>query len=256
MSVAIKRRSAQGGVTYAHPIYTRMPYPGSSREREIVSEVLGANYRGRCEFFEDFLTDDWTQSGRNLYLYDDSASGTPVSSLIANEANGVYRIGLSSTNESSNLVLNFGDQLICPADKKFFFEGRFRFPTAITTAQQVAIGMASAVPGAGTLDNYTRNAWLRLEASMAVVAEADDGTTDTDDTSTGITLSANTWTNFVIDGWDLGTIRFFIDGSKVATINASAMSGNLQPTVHLKKASGTGTPAIDTDYLFSAWHRL
>ncbi len=252
--IGVRRIAGTSGTTKTGPLYTRM---NSGSTSDIVSEVLGSNYRGRCEVFHDFLGDIGTTGGL-LGLHDTSSAGAPSETIRDDVVNGVGRFALAADSEAETFGITFGDSLQIDSAKKFYFEARVTIPVAITTAQVFVMGLGSAVNT--TLDSVATHAWFRLQASMDLLTEADDGTTDTDDQDTGVDLTATTFNTFVIDGWDPAKgIRYFIDNRKIDEIAAGVMvstPAKLQPMILIQKASGVTEPAFDIDYLYCAWNRV
>jgi len=114
----------------------------------------------------------------------------------------------------------------------------------------LAVGMASAHNA--TADNVATNAWFRLigaTSTTALVVETDDATNDNDDVATGATL-ANVYKRLLIDTSDLTSVKFYVDGARVAATTTFDMSDissglNVQPYISHAKASGTGVPILD-----------
>lgn len=174
-------------------------------------------------------------------------AGSPLVAPVDDSSYGEIICTLSATNEVNTAGWTFGDQLVVPGTR-WMFEARCKIAT-VTTAERVIIGMASAY--SATWDNVVDNNWFRLEASMALLAEADDGTTDSDDQSCGVTLTAATYYLFRIDCTDVGQIKFFVDDSLVKTLASSARVSTdlMQPIIAVQKASGTGVPSVTCDYM-------
>lgn len=200
-----------------------------------------------------------TTPGQNGWtVADTSSAGTPTY-LCVTEDGGAMKLTLASTSEAEIVTLYTNDVL--PYDlaklQRVWFVAKVSGIDAVTT---LTMGVGSA--RADTDDSVAVNAWFRMEGSAStslVVCETDDGTTDTDDKATGVTLSS-TYKKFEIDFTQgLSDIRFYIDGARVASAQtftlASVTAGqNVQPIVQLQKASGTGTPSI-TIAQFGAQYR-
>ncbi|HEU4753371.1 MAG TPA: hypothetical protein VFU47_09715, partial [Armatimonadota bacterium] len=184
-----------------------------------------------------------------------------ASGLQANVANGVYRLKLANTNEAETFGFTFRGQLIIPANVQWYFETRLKIPTAITTNQVAVFVLCSTVTD--VLDDITRNAWFRLQASMDLLAELDDATTDTDDQDTGKDLTADTYYVFSIQKMPGGKVQFRVrdaSGQKETLLKeisgASFGANNLQPVILVQKSTGTSQPAIDVDYVLAIWERI
>lgn len=179
-------------------------------------------------------------------IADTSAAGTPTY-LVGN--NRAATLTLAATNENEIVTLYQGDVLPFLLNKlqEVSFVASVSGVDANTT---ITLGVGSARND--TEDSVATNAWFRMEGSAstsAVVAETDDGTTDTDDKATGATLSS-TLKKFTIDFSNgLSDVRFYIDGARVAasttfSLAAASSSQAVQLLAQIQKASGTGTPAI------------
>lgn len=138
--------------------------------------------------------------------------------------------------------------------------------SGIESVTTLVCGMASAQNA--TPDSVAAHAWFRMEGSAsttALLVETDDGTTDTDDKATGMTLGSTVrklQIKFADDVYsaappasNLGgkaNVKFLAENSQgllvpVATttrFDMSAYSSRLQPMVQLQRASGSGTPAF------------
>lgn len=183
-----------------------------------------------------------------VYPHTTYTAGSPLVGPVEDSANGEAVCQLSATNEVNNAFLTWNDQLLIPANRRPVFEARVKMGT-VTTAQVVVIGLASAFNA--TLDSTTSNVWFRWQASLAALAEGDDGTTDTDDAATGKTLTTGTYYYFKIDMSDLKDVKFWIDDDLVYDgLDVSALDGNdlLQPIIGIQKASGTGTVSVTCDW--------
>jgi hypothetical protein len=183
--------------------------------------------------------------------------GAPLVRPVANTQGGEAILQLNATNEVNAAGISFGDRTTIGAGTGPVFTARVKVGT-VTTAQTVIIGLASAYNA--TLDNIVLNAWFRLVASLAVVVEADDGTTDTDDqaTSPATTLTAGTYYTFKVDLSAETSAKFYIDGTLVGAIAVAALPVHatlMQPIIAIQKASGTGTVAVTVDYVRVQWDR-
>lgn len=249
LGIGTRRKALSGGNTPHGPLYTRTDIPGTS---DIISEVYRGSLRARCDEFDDF-------NGAAINTTDGFWSAkivgtTPTVALVASSTNGEVKGTLASNPEPEVAGLFTNDQLFIDSTKGFCFECRAKVSAAALSTRFV-FGLASAYNAA--FDSITRNAWFRVEGSSSTVyIEADDNTTDTNLQSTGYSLTAGTYNTFTIDGADLSAIRFYIDGNLVGTLNASAMSGNLQPFIAVQKDTGNGTQSWTCDYVRVSWNRL
>lgn len=185
------------------------------------------------------------------WLVDDTSSaGTPTYTTGTSEA----ALTLASTSEVENVCLHFGDSLDFDIDLIQHIEFRVKMgQAAIDAATQVAFGVASARNDA--IDSIGEAALFRVvgaDSTTAVVVETDDGSNNNDDVSTGTTL-VNAYKKFVISfAGGKSDVRFYIDGSPVATsttFDMSNYSGGLQPFIQIQKTADTNTDSVVIDYV-------
>ena len=184
---------------------------------------------------------------------------------VANAANGTALFQLGSTAEANVTGFDRGDQLTLPAHIRAATTGKGSGPifnvrlkvSGVAAATRMVWGFASAYNA--TFDSVVTHAWFRLEgASLALLAETDDGTTDNDDQATGITLVADTYNLFTINMRDPSKIGFYVNKNRVLELSAAALVNTmvLQPVVWLQKDSGTGTESITVDEYRARCNRL
>lgn len=175
-------------------------------------------------------------------------AGRPLVGPVDDSANGEITALLENTSEAMTAGFDWGDQVLIPANKGWIFECLFKVDTtAITTAEVVVVGMGSAFNA--TLSSVVTNAWFRLTASMALLAETDDGTTDNDAQSTGVTLVAGTYAYLRIDATSKRAVKFYVNNKLVKTLSAAAWTASmlLQPVCYVQKSTGTTTPQVTID---------
>lgn len=181
-------------------------------------------------------------------------TGSPLVGPVANVANGPLIIQLNAAADAQVAGVDLGDQVIIPGTKGATF-ACWITPSAFTTAQRAVIGLASAYNA--TFNSVALNAWFRLEASLVLLAETDDATTDRDAQSTGKTLVAATPVLLRIDMRDIGAVKFHVDERKVATLAMAALAATpLQPVIYLQKDSGAGVPSLNFEWIRAAWDRF
>ena len=248
------------GTGVGGPVKSLVQVP--SQGGHIESLIRGSNYRVWYENFHDFdaatLPSPWTTR---------IAGTTPTMAKVANEVNGVWRATLAATSEAETAGVDFGDSLLINkpdaggthvnAVTKPIFEAYVRIPTALTTAQTVVIGLATAFNA--TLTSITKYAWFRFTANMNVTIEGKDGTT----TTTGqapqsgtTTIDANVFKLFTIDMTFPEATRFHVDDNFLGTVNMAALAATdkFQPLVAIQKSTGTTTPTLDLDWVsVSGW---
>lgn len=198
---------------------------------------------GHFRMFNDFELAAGATLPVPLATQDTSAAGSPTLDYVNDAAGGQYQMKLATTNEVEALTLYFGDQLVIDPTKKPVVHLRLKVESDVTGAgglfaagDKLVFGLAS--DRNATLDNITRNAWFMFAgANHNIYIEGDDGTTDTDDTDTGIDWVENTFTDFVIDFTELAAVRFSVNGVHAGAVNLAAISGNMQLFIELTKAA-------------------
>ncbi len=182
-----------------------------------------------------------------------AAGGSPTVNGLDDGAG--LRMLIAATNEAEILTLYHGDIRQYKADLLQRMTWRMK-ASAIAANEILVAGLAGDQND--TADSVTYNTWFRLDGSTAIKVETDDNATDDDDNSTGLTLPAATWKDFVIDFSNgLSDVRFFCDDANgklqrvlgSTTFNLALSGVFLQPFFQLQKASGTTTPNVDVQYV-------
>jgi hypothetical protein len=189
-----------------------------------------------------------------------SPSALPVTGITHS-----LRLLLDSTSEEQVVTVDQNDILQFRANDLLSVAFRAK-ASAIAANQGLVLGLSSAendTPG-----SVAKYVWFRLNASTSILAETNDGTTAITGTSTGQVLSADVFTEFVIDFSEgLNDVRFSCSSSGSSSGNlmrvanktlfaCPGLSGQfLQPMLQLQKASGTGTPHLDVDYVEIEYRR-
>lgn len=178
----------------------------------------------------------------------------PVPSTAYGEA--LFQLG--STNEVNTAGFYLGDQLNIPAFTSAtasssatgsgpWMECRVKV-SGVAAATRMVFGFCSAYNA--TWDSTTQNFWFRLEGnSLALLYETDDDTTNVDDQTVGITLTADTYYLLRVDLSEPGRAKFSVDDRVYKTVSAGALTSAmlLQPICAIQKDSGTGTQSITVD---------
>jgi hypothetical protein len=167
---------------------------------------------------------------------------------------GAAVLSLEATNQVQIVNLHHGNALTFDIDDLQRVEMRVKLSAATFTSGSILVfGLASARND--TADTVGESAWFRMEGASSttlVYCESDDGTTDRNDISTGVTLGT-TYKEFVIDfTGGKSNVRFFIDGLRVCqatTFDMSAYAGSLQPYIQIQKAANTNADVCTLDYV-------
>ena len=212
-----------------------------------------------CEWFEDFLGDVGQTIPAGLVATKTGTSTNNTVDYVAG-SDGKYALTHSADSEAQTMRVDGGDTLAINMSKKPKIEirAKINFAGATFSADQRAVfGLSSAY--AAALDDATTNAWFRVEgASLNILIESDDGTTDDDDNDSGIDLVDDTFVVFEIDCSDLSAVKFYVDGVPASSdLDMSALSANtlVQPIVAIQRDAGTEQEVLTLDYIRVTWER-
>lgn len=227
---------------------------------------VGMRPRKGVSLVEDFLAPSGTTLPAWLATVESSPAGAACTGAYVDDtANGVYALATNSTSEVQSSILYGGDNLIIDITKKPIFEARLLIDphstdTALAAGDEWVCGLCDTISAATvTLNDVALNVWFYgVGANNNILVEADDGTTDTDDTDTGADWTAATYMDLRIDCTNLSSIKFFKNGSNItpaAGISIAAATGNVQPFIALRKAASTKVHALKVDYIAAWWDR-
>lgn len=136
------------------------------------------------------------------------------------------------------------------------FEVAFRMPNGGSgSASDFSLGLANATH-ATDADSITDSIFFHMDGgSTTIYAECDDGTNETAATTTATTFTAGTALSNRVEGWidcrDLSSIKFYLDGVRVAsgtTFSVAAMTNSLGILAHVEKTTGTETADMTVDW--------
>ncbi len=162
-----------------------------------------------------------------------------------------YKLQFSSDVEAQNLCLYWGDilSLLWKNVRSITFRLKMLATTKDTTTT-LGFGLGSARNDA--TDSITNNAMLKIvntSTTLGLVAESDDGTTDTDDKDCAAVVTS-AFRDFKIDfNTGLQDVRFFVDGQPVAVtttfdIDQIAATDGCQPFVQIQKTSDSNENGV------------
>lgn len=216
---------------------------------ETVHPMAGYSFR------EDF--DQKAIDSTNLWtLIDVSTTGNSTPILAADAASGVLRCPLDATSEAQESGVTRGDQRVLVLNQGLIIEYALALQTLPTSLGIAVWGLAGDKNAVA--NTVAESIWFRADGSGAVTVETDDTVNETSLVATGTTLTAGTQAIFRIDCSVTTSVKFFINGNRVAgttTFNMSTVPTlKLQPYVHIAKASGTGVGTVDVDCI-RAWQR-
>lgn len=183
-------------------------------------------------------------------------NGSATGDYLNDQVVGVYSLATAAVSEAQDAQLTFGNQLILDPTKDLVFEARVRLniPGATITAdERWVVGLCSDHTNSeDSLDNTTSNVWFRGEgANLNLYIEGDDGTTDTNDTDSGVDYADNTFMLLKIDMTNLAAVKMFINGVQVSTtLNLSALtsSNKLQPIFCYQRDAGSEINLLEVDW--------
>jgi len=206
-------------------------------------------------FYDDFngtvATLPTSADPATAWMVDDtSVTGTPTYTKGTSE----LTMTLNNDNAIVNICSHFNDALDFDIDNIQSVEMRVKIgASTFTSGSELVFGVGSA--RADTTDSVAAHAWFKMvgaSSTTLVYCESDDGTTDNDDKSTGVTLGT-TYKRFYIDFSNgKSDVHFFIDGQRVCTsttFNMSQYSSGLQPIIQLQKAANTNADSVVIDYI-------
>lgn len=173
----------------------------------------------------------------------------PTVAKTADGVNGFVLCSLTADDQKQDAALHMNDELMCSIAQGAIFETRLSLTTLPTLNGVASFGLWGAWADGGS--NY--RVGFEVPAGGAVTCESDDNATDTAALA-GQTLVAGTYYIFRIDCTSQSDIKFFINGTRVAsgtTFNnaASAANSKTQPHIGMYKASGAGLGVISVDYV-------
>jgi hypothetical protein len=168
---------------------------------------------------------------------------------------GEVQLGVNAENQAQVNVLYFGDSLLLRPGNDLVWETRVKLtvpPTGeggeLTTALW---GLASAHNT--TADSIRTSAWFLCSGSGEIWLEADDNSTDSGPTQSGISMTADVYRIFRIAVHGT-TVTFSVDGAVVGTMTLAAVE-NVQPYFRVSKTVTTANTTAATMVVnyFKAW---
>ena len=168
---------------------------------------------------------------------------------------GAHKFILSATNEAQKVDVLSVDGFTPGA--KWIAEFVFRVVSdGAGTVVDVSLGVANGTH-ATDADSIAESAFIHLDANNTNInAESDDGTTEVaaTDTTTDYTegSAVANRVHVLIDGRDLTSVKFYVNGARVlsgTTFVLSAATGPLFLLAHIEKTASTDTYELDLDCL-------
>lgn len=168
---------------------------------------------------------------------------------------GALRFNITATNEAQK-VDALSVQGLAPSSNPIV-EVAFRLPAGGSgSASDYSIGLANATH-ASDADQITDSIFFHIDGgSTTIKAECDDGTNETAATTTATTYTAGSALANRVEGWidcrDLSSIKFYLDGVRVAsgtTFSVAAATNTYFLLTHLEKSIGTETADLIIDWM-------
>ena len=165
--------------------------------------------------------------------------------------NGYATLTLNSSIEIEQATLYANDEQNWRIGQGLVFQTRVRFSTLPTATVEAYIGMNGATSAAGSA--YRCNFKLVGTTGGLIKCATDDNSTDSGLITSGVTVVANQWVILTIDTSVATSVKFYINGVRVAasTTFAYADTTNVQPYFSLVKttAGSVGVGTLDIDYV-------
>jgi hypothetical protein len=182
---------------------------------------------------------------------DVSAAGNTTPVLVADGAGGLVSLPLDATNEIQLSGLTWGDNRPLVLNQGLNVEFRLALSVLPTGAVVFCAGLCGDHNAA--VNTVAESIWFRADGSGAITVETDDTVNETSLVATGVTLTAGLFTVFRIDCSTITSVKFYINGTRVAsgtTFNMSQVPGlKLQPVVRIgKEAAATSVGTVQLDY--------
>ena len=184
----------------------------------------------------------WYDSDRHGWPWDvqDTDRWTEVEVLDATKAlsGGIHAYHLHVTGESEDVGIYGADKKIWDIGKGLVMEARFALHIAPTVGSDIYLGVQNDSYGVASqrifnADEVAKYAaigfYATVGAGLGICIRTDDGTKVSGIVDTGQVVVLDAYHRFVIDFTNLASVRFFMDGNRLApsTIFAMDTAANL-----------------------------
>jgi hypothetical protein len=180
--------------------------------------------------------------------------GTPTVAAAASAGGGAIACALDATAEEQEALLYMNDNRQFSLAQGLVFETRINLAVLPTLNAEIVWGLCGDY--ALGPDTVVYSVFFSADGSGLVYCEKDDGAGGSDQSVTsGITLVNTDWKVFRIDARDVTSIKFFIDGTRVASTTtfpyiATGANATLQPYFGCyKDVTDAGLGTINIDYV-------
>lgn len=210
-------------------------------------------------YVEDFLG-----KYENVYIAADNSAGVlvekitgagpPTIVMLDSISNGVLSLNLTADDQKQEALVHANDYENFNLDKGVICEFRAAVHTTPTVLAEAYLGFANAyVEGPIGTDGPTVHALFTYDGAITPTINTDDTSNDNDAVATGVTSSLDVYSIYRIDASVVTSVKFYINGVRVASGTTFNMSTGtnvvVQPYFGLHKESGLGVGSIYVDYV-------
>lgn len=223
----------------------------------------------RNDFLGNFTIPDVDSADgeQGIWGRQDAGSQGTCGTKVGDADDGAMILLLDNNNEVGDCTVYWGDEQNIDSDTGPVMIARVQVSDALAAADKVFWGLGSARNA--ILESMTQFVGFSVTGADYVLDnESDDNTTDVAPTGTGVTLTADTYYEFMICanalcGGSATNVKMFyrasLGGDWTATNASTTFSVGadvaLQPIFQSEKTSGTTTPGIQVDYAVVYWKR-
>jgi hypothetical protein len=231
-----------------------------------------AKWRGNQLAFYDGTTYETVRPVAPIYLYDDflgtAINGDIWTDLDLNNATttapaaSIFKCEIGQVNENAAAGLYGTDSKGFDMGKGLIFECRLAVHTAPTLTTEIGFGMMNDSYGADSMrfllaDECAKYAFFgfytTVGAGLTAVVRTDDSSNASGIVSTATTVVLDVYHIYRIDFTDLASVKFYIDGVRVAPATTFKMdlaaSLTAQPWIMVYKHDDATTAAAGEFYL-------
>jgi hypothetical protein len=218
-------------------------------------DVVGAS----AKFYDDFLGKyenvyDAAANSAGIWTEKITGAAPPTAVMLDSAAGGVMSFNLTADNQKQEAGIYFADYENFNIDKGVIAEFRAAVHTTPTGQAELYFGLANAYvegPIAEADAGPTVHALFCYDGAITPTVHTDDTSNDNNAKSTGVTSVLDTYEVFRIEILSAADVRFYIDGTRVASSTTFDMSTGsdvvLQPFIMAHKETGVGVGALYVD---------
>jgi hypothetical protein len=223
--------------------------------------------------FEDFVGNftipdvDSADGAQPGWVRQDAGSQATCGTKVADYDDGAVILLIDNGSEVGDCTVYLGDEQNIDSDKEPVCIFRVQVSDATAAADTVSWGLMGARNA--LIESTANNAMFMVNgADYGLDVSSDDTSTDTGVDTTGVTLSADTYYEFMVSlnaihGASPTNVKFFYrsalsgDWTALNTSTTYSIGADtaIQPFLQAEKTSGTTTPGIQADYVSCWWER-